>query len=99
MTLNEALLELRVALPCTVEEVRRGYLRRLKGCKPERDPAGFRRLRESYELVLGLAGEGGFPEPAGAGFAAEQVQATKAERAVGGAPEAEPADGGEPAAW
>jgi hypothetical protein len=63
MTLNEALRELGVDLPCTAEQVRRGYLRRLKGCKPERDPAGFRRLRESYELVLGLAGQSGFREP------------------------------------
>jgi hypothetical protein len=64
-----------------VDEVRRGYLRRLKGCKPERDPAGFHRLRESYDLVMGLAGEDGFPEPAEASFEAEEERATEAERA------------------
>ena len=36
----------------TRDRVRRAYMRRLREHPPERDPDGFQRLREAYELVM-----------------------------------------------
>lgn len=33
------------------EAVRAAYLRALRRCPPDRDPEGFRRIREAYEAV------------------------------------------------
>jgi hypothetical protein len=37
--------------PLTHNQLRRAYLRRLRDYPPERDPEGFRRLREAFEML------------------------------------------------
>lgn len=59
MNREEALAELQLTsaeLAATAprlraEKVRRAYLRRLRECPPERDPEGFRRAREAFEVL------------------------------------------------
>lgn len=51
MTLVEARELLRIDEEATHDQVRRAYLRLVKVYKPERDPEGFRRLREAFERV------------------------------------------------
>src|SRR4051794_35246476 len=46
-----ALLGLAAGEPVTHDQVRRAYLRRLRLHPPERDPVGFRRLREAFERL------------------------------------------------
>jgi hypothetical protein len=41
--------------PLTHDRLRRAYLRRLRAYPPERDPDGFRRLREAFEQLEPLA--------------------------------------------
>jgi hypothetical protein len=45
------LLALEPDAPLTHDRLRRAYLRRLRVFSPERDPDGFRRLREAYEWL------------------------------------------------
>ena len=45
------LLGLAAGEPVTHDQVRRAYLRRLRLHPPERDPEGFRRLREAFERM------------------------------------------------
>ncbi len=51
LTFDQALERLGLELSASDEEVRRAYLRLLRGANPERDPAGFMALRAAYELV------------------------------------------------
>ncbi|MCA9699641.1 MAG: J domain-containing protein [Myxococcales bacterium] len=51
MDRDEALSLLGVDAGADPRTVKRAYLRRLKKTKPERDPEGFKRLREAYELL------------------------------------------------
>lgn len=53
MTLAEARAELGVDGSSDGDAVRRAYLRALKQHKPERDPEGFQRVREAYDLLRG----------------------------------------------
>lgn len=57
MTPAEARELLGVEEGASADELRRAYLRRIKQHTPERDPEGFRRLREAYELSSGLLKE------------------------------------------
>jgi hypothetical protein len=51
MTVAEALELLGLSEVGTADEIRRAYLKGVRRCKPEKDPEGFLRLREAYELV------------------------------------------------
>lgn len=57
LSVTEAFAELGIDGSATPDAARRAYLRRLKGKSPERDPAGFMRLRAAYELVCAELGE------------------------------------------
>lgn len=57
MTHNKALQELGIERSASPDEARRAYLHGVKTHKPDTDPEGFRRLRESYEVVAGLLKE------------------------------------------
>jgi len=59
VTLDEALTELGVGHDVDRVGARRAYLRGVKQHPPERDPSGFARLREAYELVQAYAEEPG----------------------------------------
>jgi hypothetical protein len=61
--------------PLTSERVRRGYMHKLPLYPPERDPAGFRRLCEAYELVRQLAADDAAGNSAGAEQAADSPAA------------------------
>lgn len=58
MTLKEAFAELGTEPSATRGEVRRAYFRALKTRSPEKDPEGFKRLRQAYELVDHLLAAG-----------------------------------------
>jgi hypothetical protein len=58
-----AILGLEGDVELTQNHVKRTYLRKLKEHPPERDPEGFQRLREAYELVREYA-DGDRAEPA-----------------------------------
>ncbi|MEM7584249.1 MAG: hypothetical protein AAF560_12750 [Acidobacteriota bacterium] len=58
MNLKSAFELLGVEPGCTVKQARRAYLRLLRRYKPDRDPEGFQRLREAYELVRSVADSG-----------------------------------------
>jgi hypothetical protein len=70
------MLGLEASEDLTRDRLRRSYLRRLRNYPPERDPAGFRRLREALELLEPLValeapppsapGRSTFGEPASA---------------------------------
>jgi hypothetical protein len=49
------LLGLQTGEPITHDRLRRAYLRRLRAHPPERDPEGFRQLREAFEALEPLA--------------------------------------------
>jgi hypothetical protein len=49
------LLGLETGEPITHDRLRRAYLRRLRAHPPERDPEGFRQLREAFEALEPLA--------------------------------------------
>ncbi len=51
MTPGEAWELLGVSDGATRKEIRRAYLRQVKQHKPDRDPEGFQRVREAYEVV------------------------------------------------
>lgn len=51
MTFEEALEVLGIAPNVGADGARRAYLRLTKTHKPERDPEGFRRIREAYDVV------------------------------------------------
>ncbi len=55
MTLDEARALLGVDAEVTPRELRRAYLRGVKGSPPERDPEGFARIREAFELLERVA--------------------------------------------
>lgn len=40
------------------KQIRRAYLKKIKSARPERDPEGFRRVRDAYELLAGMADAG-----------------------------------------
>jgi hypothetical protein len=61
MNLTDACDELGVRWPAAHADVRAAYLKLLRIRKPDRDPAGFRRLRDAYELLLPLAPAEGAP--------------------------------------
>lgn len=67
------LLGLETGEPITHDRLRRAYLRRLRAHPPERDPEGFRQLREAFEALEPLA------------RMHDYVRATAAERAQSGA--------------
>lgn len=48
-----ALSELGLTPPTSEEAIRRAYLKGVRAHPPERDPEGFRRVREAYELLKG----------------------------------------------
>ena len=50
---ERALDTLGVTRDASEEDIRRAYLRRVKAHPPERDPEGFQRAREAYELLKG----------------------------------------------
>ena len=52
MTPTEACRVLGVEPDIAPKHLRRAYLRKVKGCKPDQDPEGFARLREAYELLV-----------------------------------------------
>ena len=51
MTIDEARRILGVADDAAPDEVRRAYTRLVKVHKPDRDPDGFRRVREAFEQI------------------------------------------------
>jgi len=51
-----ALLGIAPGTPLERDQVRRHYMRKLRVHSPERDPEGFRRLRDAYELIQSLLG-------------------------------------------
>src|SRR5438067_1306683 len=51
--IEAAATELGVTLDLPPEEIRRAYLRKVKQHKPELDPAGFKRVREAFEQLIG----------------------------------------------
>ena len=51
MTLDEAFAVLGVEMSADHDAIRRAYLRRLHACGPERDPEGFKRLRQAFEIA------------------------------------------------
>jgi hypothetical protein len=53
MDSDRALDTLGVTRGASAEELRRAYLRHIKQHPPERDPEGFQRAREAYELLKG----------------------------------------------
>jgi hypothetical protein len=53
MTPRDALEILGLAEHGSADTIRRAYLRKLRAHKPERDPEGFRRVREAFELLSG----------------------------------------------
>jgi hypothetical protein len=48
---KQALAELGLEAPASTEAIRRAYLRSVRKHPPERDPEGFRRVRQAYELL------------------------------------------------
>jgi hypothetical protein len=48
---SHALSELAIELPTTADAIKRAYLRAVKAHPPERDPDGFRRVREAYDFL------------------------------------------------
>ncbi|MEI7895154.1 MAG: hypothetical protein WCI05_18810 [Myxococcales bacterium] len=56
MTLEEAASILEISPVSSAIAARRAYLQKLKRHKPERDPAGFMRLREAYDRFTAEAG-------------------------------------------
>lgn len=54
MTIQDALNVLEIERDVTPQQARRAYLRKVKRFKPERDPEGFRRVREAYDIVTPL---------------------------------------------
>jgi hypothetical protein len=79
----------------TSDRVRRSYMRKLRLHPPERDPDGFRRLREAYELVLQFADDGDADDQAASAAAqaerAAQVRAFVSEGTLQASPGVEPA--------
>jgi hypothetical protein len=57
VTLDEAVAELGLSPPIGADEIRAAYVRLLRTRRPDRDPAGFMRLREAYDLLRGAAAE------------------------------------------
>jgi hypothetical protein len=51
MDATGALSELGLTVPTSAEAIRRAYLRSVRAHPPERDPEGFRRVRDAYELL------------------------------------------------
>ncbi len=51
MDLEEALRQLNLSRDVDAESAKRAYLRLVKQHRPERDPEGFRRVRDAYEIV------------------------------------------------
>jgi hypothetical protein len=102
VTFEEGLRVLSVDRQSTPEQARRAYLRLVKQHKPDRDPEGFKRVREAYECVSTILG---FIEQAEAGSVTAPAAEANGERAVEtGAQEAASneevvaeADGAEPA--
>jgi len=48
---EEALAELGLEAPTSKEAIRRAYLRSVRRHSPERDPGGFKRVRDAYDLL------------------------------------------------
>ncbi|HEY8206997.1 MAG TPA: J domain-containing protein [Myxococcaceae bacterium] len=63
MTLPEAMQILGLAPSAGEDALKRAYLRLLRKHHPERDKAGFLRLREAYELASRYAGAPRAPQP------------------------------------
>ncbi len=55
--------ELGIAPTTDATAIRRAYARRLRTLKPDADPQGFARLREAYDLALGVADRRPGPPP------------------------------------
>jgi hypothetical protein len=55
MSVDEALGLLAVSRDVTKDGLRRAYLRAVRAHPPERDPDGFQRVREAYELLSPIA--------------------------------------------
>jgi hypothetical protein len=51
MESSRALSELGLATPTSADAIRRAYLRAVRAHPPERDPDGFRLVREAYEVL------------------------------------------------
>ena len=72
MTIEQALAQLEIAPGLPRTELRRAYLRAVKRHPPERDPDGFQRVREDFELLSNVGTfdvgtldfEGELPAPA-----------------------------------
>ena len=58
-----ALSELGLEAPTSAEQVRRAYLKAVRIHSPERDPEGFRRVRDAYELLKDAPWLWGADEP------------------------------------
>ena len=63
MLREEARQVLGVEAGATPEEVRRAYLRAVRSHRPERDPEGFRRVREAFEVLRSGGEKGALPLP------------------------------------
>jgi hypothetical protein len=53
VTLAEARALLEISADATEIEIRRAYLRKIRTCKPEIDPEGFKRLRSAHDIASG----------------------------------------------
>src|SRR5688572_12621326 len=51
MDSSRALSKLGLATPTSAEAIRRAYLRAVRAHPPERDPDGFRLVREAYDVL------------------------------------------------